>query len=156
MSDVLEIVSAQRPERPTLDAATRSRLRARVTGETDLDAAVRSELDLTRNGVRGVERDRNPRRLMAVAAGVLIIAGIVGVWAGANRPGEQSPPPAQQPTTEPPREPTFPAERTGSAGPAPSGAMILDQFPAALASATGYSYVGTAAASEPSGGTVLG
>ena len=149
MSDVFDIVRGQRPHLPTLDAATRSRLRARVAGELDPDAPVGPELVLTRVGDRGVEHDPNPRRRVAVAAGVLMLAGIVGVWAIANRPGEQSPPPAQQPTTEPPSEPTLPAERTGSADPAPSGAMILDQFPAALANATGYSYVGTAAASEP-------
>lgn len=149
MNDVLDIVRAQRPDRPSLDAATRSRLRARVTGELDPDAAVGPELVLTRDGDRCAAHDPNPRRFMAVAAGVLMLAGIIGVRAIANRPGEQSPPPAQQPTTEPPSEPTLQAERTGSADPAPSGAMILEQFPAALANATGHSYVGTAAASEP-------
>jgi hypothetical protein len=65
MSDVLDIVRAQRPDRPTLDAATRSRLRARVTGELDPDAPGGSELVLTRDGDRGVEHDPNPRRRMA-------------------------------------------------------------------------------------------
>lgn len=64
MSDVLDIVRAQRTDRPALEAATRSRLRARVAGELGPGASVESEPDLTRNGVRSVERDRHPRRLM--------------------------------------------------------------------------------------------
>ncbi len=145
MSDVLEVVREQRPDRPTLDDATRSQIRARLAGQPVQNKPVKSETDLTPNVVRSVERERSPRRLMAVAAGVLTVAGIVGVWAGTNRPGDQSPPLAQQPSDEPSSESTLQAE---SAGSVPGGAMILDQFPAVLADATGYSYVGTAEAPD--------
>ena len=109
-----------------------------------------AEFDLASTGDRTVQHGRKPRRrLIAAAAIALMLAGIIGVWAGANRPGAQSPPPAQQPTSEPPSEPTLPADRAGGADPAPSGAMVLDQFPAALANATGFAYLGTVAGSQP-------
>lgn len=41
-------------------------------------------------------------------------------------------------------------QESATARPAPDGAMVLDQFPAVLTGATGYSYAATAAASEPS------
>lgn len=145
MSDVVEVVREQRPDRPTLDAVTRSQIRARLDGQLAAKGTVEPEPDLTINVVRSIGRRRSPRRLMAVAAGVLTLVGIVGVWAGTNRPGEQSPPLAQQATVEPSSESTLPAN---SAVSAPGGAMILDQLPAVLADATGYSDVGTAEAPD--------
>ncbi len=145
MSDVLEVVRAQRPDRPSLDAATRNQIRARLAGQLDPNTPTESKPDFTINLGRSVGHERDPRRLMAVAAGVLTIAGIVGVWAGTNRPDEQPPPLAQQPSAEPSSESTLPAEGVVSV---PGGAMILDQFPAVLADATGYSYVGTAEAPD--------
>ena len=145
MSDVLEVVREQRPDRPSLDAATRNQIRARLAGQLDPSTPVEPVPDLPINVVRNVEHKGSTRPLVAVAAGVLTIAGIVGVWAGTNRPDEQPPPTAQQPNTEPSSESTLPAEGAVSV---PGGAMILDQFPAVLADATGYSYVGTAEAPD--------
>ncbi len=151
MSDIVDIVRAQRPDRPVLDAATRSKLRSRVSGAADTGVAVASGPDPARSSVPGPARDRRTRGLLVVAASVLTLAGVVGVWASANRPGEQTHTPPEQPTSAPSSESTAPIERVDGDTGVPGGAVILDEFPDALTEATGYSYVGTAEASQPAG-----
>ena len=92
MNDVLDIVRAQRPDRPTLDAATRTRLRARVTGQLGSDApAVDGEPagsplvppdDVVHHADIGVGEVREGRsqgaRWLTVAAGMVVV--VAGVW----------------------------------------------------------------------------
>lgn len=105
-------------------------------------AAMRSDLFGTPSPmVRRREPDPG-RRWMAVAASVIVLAGTVGIWAvSQNRTTQQSPPAVDRPAADSSIEPTPPSEPSTDAEPAPDGALILDQFPDALASATGYTYV---------------
>ena len=148
MSDVLDIVRAQRPDRPALDSATRRRLRAQVTGEPDLDAPatiealagsvrVRPEGDVDeaavpRDGVHG--RDR---RWLQAAAASLVILGSAGLWfAGTDRDAEEPSAPATQPRTSAigtgnPGAGTIPVqgERSPTLSRDPTSFPVLDDLP---------------------------
>lgn len=92
MNDVLDIVRAQRPDQPSLDAATRRRLRARATGQLDSDAPAADDEPAAAPRVRPddvghheaiglkVVRDHRSQgtRWLTVAAGMIVVVG--GVW----------------------------------------------------------------------------
>lgn len=101
---------------------------------------------------------RRARWLTAVAAVpvLVLIGGLIVISQRDDADGRSNAPAAPTPTvssptptTESPSETAFPAEPVADTEPVPSGALILDQFPAALADAVGYTHVGTAAVSEP-------